>query len=98
MQLTQSHIVVHSQHSVQEALKKVDKIGPHGSAAFYYFSPNHTEVNIKRHFCGGTEANRCSSAKLTYHPLADQIISGRTEPHNRAPRLGALLPLLAHPQ
>ena len=40
-------------------------IGPHGSMPFYHFSPNHTEVNIKRHFCGGTEANRCSSPKVT---------------------------------
>ena len=43
-------------------------IGPHGSAPFYPFSPNHTEVAHKRHFCPGPEANRCAPAAAAAVP------------------------------
>ena len=45
--------------------KLASTIGPRGSAPFYFFSPNHTEVDIQRHFCPGPESNRCAAARQT---------------------------------
>ena len=69
---------VHYLHSLG---KLVGTIGPRGSAPFFFYSPNHTEVDIQRHFCGGTEMNRYRHAPtlhellcLTPAPLARALL------------------------